>query len=141
MQVKPTTELNCIRLWQAPEAAKLEQAFYDARAKEVENVRQLLPSLLDSKSGGWKTLQFGKKLEPDNEHWPEYIGWLRMHFRDLVFRYGCDRYGNKLEKQARQIELRPGKDIRIRTGLNRFGSVRREGESAEKPASTSSRPR
>ena len=88
--------------------AKLEGAFNDARAQQVENVGRAIHSLLHDRvqtsgpSIAWKTLQPGEKLVSSSEHWPEYIGWLRTHFRSLVFRYGCDRYLNKLKKAPRR---------------------------------------
>jgi hypothetical protein len=86
---------------------ELERAFYDARAKPVENVGRAIHSLLHDSlqtrgpSVGWRTLQPSEKLGSSSEHWPEYLGWVKAHFRSLVFRYGCDRYLNKLHKEPR----------------------------------------
>jgi hypothetical protein len=95
--------------------AKLERAFRDARAQQVENVGRAIHSLLHDRlptrgpSVAWKTLQSGEELVSSSEHWPEYIAWLRTYFRGLVFRYGCDRYLNKLEnKRSRKKVKRKG---------------------------------
>jgi hypothetical protein len=95
---------------------KLERAFADARVGETKNVkhaiRNMLRGTLQIRSfGTWTTLRaYGEEIGPSCEQWPEYVRWLPKHFGMLLFRYGCDRYMNKLEKRPRKIETKVKKE-------------------------------
>ena len=110
---------------------KLERAFHDARAAPIKSIRRAIENMLNGRLqipdsfGAWKTLiAYGEKFDPSHEQWLEYIAWVRKHSGRLLFRYGCDRHWNKLNKYPRRMENQSRKkDIRIRTGLNRFSSV------------------
>jgi hypothetical protein len=90
---------------------KVERAFKDARAEHVASISGAIEDMLNGTpevpiaSGQWTTVRgYSKRVEPNSEQWREYIGWLKAHFQSLVFRYGCDRYWNKLEKRPRKKE-------------------------------------
>ncbi len=96
---------------------KLQRAFDDAMAAEAGNVRRAIDNMLTGRQEvrisfhAWKALNaYGEALDPSYEQWPEYIGCLRKHSRSLVFRYGCDRYLNKLKKQRhlKHVKARKG---------------------------------
>jgi hypothetical protein len=96
---------------------KLERAFDDARAAPIKSVRRAIDNMLSGRLqirdsfGARKTLiAYGEELDPSHEQWLEYIAWLRKHSGRLLFRYGCDRYWNKLEKQTRQIKTKVKKE-------------------------------
>ena len=56
-------------------------------------------------SAKWKSIRpYSNEGKPNSEQWPEYIGWVRSHVRSLVFRYGCDRYWNRLRKEPRLLK-------------------------------------
>jgi hypothetical protein len=88
---------------------KLERAFHDARAEHIGSVRRAIDNMVNGRlqtrgvSGEWKTIRpYGEEMDQNSEQWPEYIRWLRINFRSLVFRYGCDRYWNRLRKNSRK---------------------------------------
>jgi hypothetical protein len=88
---------------------KVERAFHDTRAEHIVSVGRAIDNMVNGRlqtrgvSGEWKTIRpYGGDLDPNSEQWPEYIRWLRINFRSLVFRYGCDRYWNRLRKNSRK---------------------------------------
>ena len=90
---------------------KVERAFHDARAEHIGSVRRAIDNMVNGRletpgaSGGWTTIRaYGEEIDPNSEQWPEYIRWVKVHFRSLIFRYGCDRHLNKLEKRPRKKE-------------------------------------
>jgi hypothetical protein len=88
---------------------KLERAFDDARAAPIKSIRRAIDNMLSGRLqirfGAWKSLiAYGEELDPSHEQWLEYIAWLRKHSGRLLFRYGCDRYWNKLDKHPRQMK-------------------------------------
>ena len=92
---------------------KVERAFKDARTEHVASIRGAIDNMLNSRpegpaaSGQWTTVRpYSKRVEPNSEQWPEYITWLKTHFRGLVFRYGCDRYWNRLQKKPAKFSAR-----------------------------------
>jgi hypothetical protein len=123
---------------------KLERAFCDARSEEILNVRRAIDNMLSGRLqtrgafGGWETIRpYGEELDPSSKQWPEYIGWLRTHFRSLVFRYGCDRYLNKLQKRPRKMQPKVKKPHPYPYWLepHSFGGPRWE-KGVDKPTST-----
>ena len=90
---------------------KLERAFHDARAAPIKSIRRAIENMLNGRLqipdsfGAWKTLiAYGEELDPSHEQWLEYIAWLRKHSGRLLFRYGCDRHWNKLNKYPRRMQ-------------------------------------
>jgi hypothetical protein len=93
------------------EKSGLERVFFDAWADEVESVQNAIENMLNGRpethvaSGKWKTIRpHSEEVKLNSEQWPEYIGWLKAHFHSLVFRYGCDRYWNRLRKEPRLLK-------------------------------------
>jgi hypothetical protein len=107
-------------------AATLERTFYDTEPAKVTTLRQAIHHFLigtvqkPAGLGGWETVRLHAELDPSCEQWPEYVGWLRQHFRRLVFRYGCDRYWNRLNKPPRQVRSKAAKKHPYPYWLERF---------------------
>ncbi len=98
------------------EQPNLERAFRDARAEPVKSIRGAIDDMLNgtaeapTSSGPWTTVRpYSQRVEPGSKQWPEYMGWLKAHFRRLVFRYGCDRYWNRLQKEPRLLKSKVNK--------------------------------
>ncbi len=92
---------------------KVERAFHDTRAEHIGSVHRAIDNMLNGRlqargaSGEWTTIRaYGEEIDQNSEQWPEYIRWLKVHLRSLVFRYGCDRHWNRLRKAPRLRETK-----------------------------------
>jgi hypothetical protein len=55
----------------------------------------------------WRTVNPFADTKPNEEHLREYSEWVRtLTSSTLLFRYGCDRYWNKLAKARRTLKPR-----------------------------------
>ena len=68
-----------------------------------KRMKSELPRRKIESEGGWQTFD-GTRASPSKKQSREYYLWLiDLSWNECLFRYGCDKYFNKLEKQSRPV--------------------------------------